>query len=134
MGVDPRAKPVPTGSVPAGFEPATVMLCQALDLQNRGAPRMIRYTISTQEAPVTDSLLAVLELPDQRFLGTQRGTCSLEFTPLPYLLLLDRQRQAVRAAVPVDACDKIRDEVSRTLSDLSLRETKHVVVDIYVGR
>lgn len=136
MGIEvaARASPVPTGSVSATFEPVTVMLCGASDLQSRGAPK-IRYTLNTKEALVNAPLPAAFRLPDQRFNDEDRGVCSLEFTPLPYLLLLDRQRQAIRVAMPVNACGRTRNEVDQALADLSLRETRHLVVeDIYLGR
>lgn len=134
LGVAARKPPVQAGSIPAAFRPGTVMVCHALDLQNRGGSK-IRYTLSTQEAPVVPNLLAALQLPDQTFRDKDRGVCTLEFTPLPYLLLVDQERRAVRTAIPVDACGKIRPEVYEAIATLPLVETsRRTVDDVYLGR
>jgi hypothetical protein len=134
MGVAPRASQVPNGSVPEDFAPIKVIVCQVTDLENRGGSK-IRYLLITSESAVSEELVAALQLPNQKFRDEERGACSLEYTPLPYLLLLDPAGQAVRPAIPTDACAKIRGEVSAAVANLPLREIKRLVIDdVYVGR
>lgn len=118
IGVAPRTPQVQAGSVPLGFQPATVMLCQDTDLSEpRPAEDPLHHVdegSSGQRRPASSAAA-----PDQSLQDEDRGTCSLEFTPLPYLLLLNQQRQAIRVAIPVDACSKIRGDVhqARTMTN-----------------
>jgi hypothetical protein len=110
---------VQTGTLPPGFVPRSVMLCR-IDPQGSDARSKPSYAIATTESAVSSDLLGALELPDQKFWFDGRGACTADAEARLNLLLLDAQRHAIRPAVPVDPCGKVRPELRSAITALPM--------------
>ncbi|RYY09031.1 MAG: hypothetical protein EON55_19200 [Alphaproteobacteria bacterium] len=118
---------VNVGSIPTDFFPRSVLIC-GMDREASGEGEAGGWTVTTSEAPVSDDFLSALELPDQVFWFDSRGACTADAEAPLNLLLLDAQRQAVRPAVPVGPCGKIRPEVRKAIAAAPLVVTSRLTV------
>ena len=118
---------VNVGSIPTDFFPRSVLLC-SIDLVTSGEGEAAGYTATTSEAPVSSDLLSALELPDQVFWFDSRGACTADAEAPLDLILLDAEGQAVRPAVPVGPCGKIRPEVRKAIAAVPLVVTSRLTV------
>lgn len=135
VAVTPRNPPTTSGEIPKSYVARKVIVCEVTDLGPGEKPGEIHYTIVTKEAPITEALLQALKLPNREFIHADSGSCRMDYQPLPYILLVDASGAAVHPRIPVDACGKVRVEVERALSNLTLREVRRRPVnDILIAR
>lgn len=125
LGAGPRP-----GGIPAAFVPATVRLCRLhpdpVFLTGRG----MRYTVSDLVGPVSQALLAALNLPDQRFHPRGNTACAANYEPPVYLLLIDKAGKAIQPQLPADPCGRPRAEVVQAIQSVQLsEEVKYRFID-----
>jgi len=116
-----------SGTIPPGFLPKSVMVCN-IDREGGDAQAEASYVVITTESPVSGDLVSALGLSDQKFWFDSRGACTADLESPLDLLLLDAQRHAIRPAVPLDPCGKVRPELRRAIGALQLVQTNRQTV------
>lgn len=80
--------------------------------------------------PVSQALLAALNLPDQRFHPRGNTACAANYEPPVYLLLIDKAGKAIQPQLPADPCGRPRAEVVQAIQSVQLsKEIKYRFID-----
>jgi hypothetical protein len=106
-----------------GFTPVSVVTCRFVAENNTsGGVDQVAYERRAENN--IDALVAALRAPDA---PREDGPCTLEIRLIEWFALLDASGRWVRPGVPVDACGKIRWEVSNALGGAPWTDVYRIV-------
>ncbi|WP_427017052.1 hypothetical protein ACQCSX_20560 [Pseudarthrobacter sp. P1] len=114
--------PVPaSGSIPAGFEPVSAVVCSVTPVMTTGPQGLRSGSVEIHYAGDLGPLVAAVREPSDR--SAAWVPCTEELVTPPALWLLDVFGRAMLAAWPTDVCGKPKPGIEAALGTLAVTET-----------